>query len=126
MKAFVLSHLNPQLSELTTARPAVGGYCTPLSWYNGVFVLAVLHFDSVIVHSGYANRLFRISDKHSTQVHHLWLLLYLDELQLNWTHEVTFVLFITHLCLNVQKGIFVSILQFSTFMSKVSNYRELV
>lgn len=41
-----------QFGGLTTAKPRLWCYCTPLHRYNSLFVQAALHFDSVIVHSG--------------------------------------------------------------------------
>lgn len=62
MKAFVLSHLNSQLRGLTTEKSPEWCYCSPLLRHSPAFVQAALHFDSVIVCSGYANPPFHRSE----------------------------------------------------------------
>lgn len=55
-RGFVLGHLNPQqLCGLAKVLPPVCRHCPPPRRHSGAFVRPLIHFDSVIVQSRYAN-----------------------------------------------------------------------
>lgn len=92
MKAFVSNCLSSQLICYTVSPDRSNASCVALLYSpcSGTVVSLCRQradFDSVIVGSGYANNPFCRSDKHSTNVKHFCLVLYLDQhgqLMRNW------------------------------------------